>query len=254
MTVLSRVVLALWVGTGACVQAHGEDLVVLLTPHSVPFSYADEQGRLTGFNVDVANAVCRELGRGCRLEVRPFPDILPAVAAGRADLGIANFLRTPERDALVRFSIPYWRSTSVFIGRADRALAGSSSFLEQGQVCVVEGSMQARYLGAHAGEHAANLRALPSNQGVLDHLHNGLCQVALLPTMQAFSFLKSSQGQGFAFVAAPISEAGLGGTVHMIVRPDDPDLQDEVDRAIASLIRSGEHERTARRYFPFNIF
>nr|MBL8455603.1 hypothetical protein [Zoogloeaceae bacterium] len=86
--------------------------------------------------------------------------------------------------------------------------------------------------------------ALLTGPGAAVHLHGADL---------ALSFLKSPEGKPFAFLAAPIASDGLGGTVHIASRPDDPGLHAAVDRAIAALIRSGEHERTARKHFPFNI-
>jgi ABC-type amino acid transport substrate-binding protein len=248
-----------WAGL-ACVLAWGgvapvqaEELRVVLTPRSVPFSYLDERGELAGFNVDIVKALCAELRRNCRLETLPFPDIIPAVASGRFDLGVANFLRTPEREQQVAFSMPYWRSTSVFVGRAGTRFGEIGELLRSTPVCAIAASGQLRYLQARAAAAHDNVRELPSNQDVLDGLLSGACPVALLPTMQVLPFLQSDKGRGLAFLGAPLGEAGLGGTVHMAVRPDAPALREEVDQALQRLIANGEHERAARRYFPFSI-
>lgn len=240
---------------GLCAQgkllAQQPELVVLLTPRSIPFSYLDDSGQLSGFNVDMARAVCRELGRSCRLEVKNFPDIVPAVSEGRADLGVANFLRTPEREALVRFSMPYWRSSSAFVARRGTAQGNAAELLARDGVCAIKGSMQARYL-AEQGKGVGVIE-VESNQDALDGLLSGRCPVVLLPTMQVLPFLQREEGRGFAFLGTPLNTDGLGGTVHMIVRPDDPRLLEEVDAALQRIIHSGEHERAARRYFPFSI-
>ncbi|WP_168735187.1 substrate-binding periplasmic protein [Pseudothauera rhizosphaerae] len=250
-TLLGRVLLlSLLLGTA---PAGAEELRVVLTPRSVPFSYLDANGELTGFNVDVARAICAQLGRTCRLETAAFADIIPAVAAGRYDLGAANFLRTPEREREVAFTVPFWRSASVFVGKAGRPMKTVGELLGEAQVCAVAGSAQQRYLSGQAGEHAANVRMLPTGQDLLEGLASGACQVALLPAMQALPFIKTPQGAGLAFLGTPLREHGLGGSVHMVVRRGDDALRTAVDHALHDLIASGEHERLARRYFPFSI-
>lgn len=248
---LARVALS-WLLLGGGV-AHAEALNVVLTPRSVPFSYLDEKGELVGFNVDIVRAICARLERSCRLEVLPFPEILPAVAAGRFDLGVANFLRTPERERLVAFTVPYWRSTSAFVGKRDFAMKAVRELLRDTPVCAIGASGQHRYLLEQAGEHAANVRDLPSNQEVMEALLSGDCPVALLPAMQALPFMQTPRGAELAFLGAPLREPGLGGTVHMAVRPGDDALREAIDRALQHLIATGEHERMARRYFPFSI-
>lgn len=233
--------------------ARADELVVLLTPRSTPFSAQDENGRLSGFNVDIANAICRELGRTCQLKAMTFPEIIPEITAGRAHIGIANFLRTPEREKLVAFSVPYWRSTSSWIGPAGDTVDDVAVRIGQVPVCAISGSAQLRFLQALAGANAGLVLQQSSNQALLEALGNGACRLALLPTMQALPFLQSPAGAGFAFLAQPRMDSGLGGDVLIALRQGDKKLKEGVDRAIARLIDSGEHERITRKYFPFSI-
>lgn len=233
--------------------ARAEELVVLLTPRSTPFSALDASGQLSGFNVDIANAICRELGRPCSLKAMTFPEIIPEIAAGRAHIGIANFLRTPERERLVAFSVPYWRSTSSWIGKPGVAVEDIPTLLGQVPVCAISGSAQMRFLQEQAGTDMARLAPQASNQALLDALLAGSCRVALLPTMQALPFLQSPSGTGFDFLAQPRMDHGLGGDVLIALTQGDKVLKEGVDRAIARIIDSGEHERITRKYFPFSI-
>ena len=229
-------------------------LNVVVTPNSVPFSYRDENGDLVGFNVDIARAICRELGQVCRLEAVVFPEILSLVTTSRVDVAVANFLQTPERARQVAFSVPYWRSTSSFIGLSGLTGSTGLELLASGPVCAIRETAQMRYLLSLQAPSAEGIHPVDANRDIFDGLLMGRCSAALLPTMQALSFLQSEEGLGFKFIGAPLEEAGLGGTVHIIVRPDDQGLLERVNRAIQSLVNSGEHERLSRRYFPFSIY
>jgi ABC-type amino acid transport substrate-binding protein len=44
-----------------------------------PFNYLDEDNVLTGFNVDMARAVCLELAAACDIQVRPWSELIPAL-------------------------------------------------------------------------------------------------------------------------------------------------------------------------------
>lgn len=247
-----RCALAAVFGAFGLAAAAGE-LVVVVTPMSKPFSYTSEQGELSGFNVDMGRAICQKLGEHCRFETMVFPAIVPAVAAGRADIGIANFLKTPERESQVAFTVPYWRSTSSFVGPGGTVLRDAGDAMRRLHVCVIDGSRQQAFLRSLPADAGGALVSMSSNQAVLDQLRVGRCQAALLPTMQALPFLQSPEGRGFSFLGAPLAQEGLGGSVHMLVRPDDPGLLRRVNEAIQELIRDGGHERASRRYFPFSI-
>jgi polar amino acid transport system substrate-binding protein/arginine transport system substrate-binding protein/lysine/arginine/ornithine transport system substrate-binding protein/histidine transport system substrate-binding protein len=237
--------------TLASTGAGAGELVIAVTPSSRPFSYTNEAGELGGFNVDMGRAICERLGERCRFETMNFPAIVPAVAAGKADIGIANFLRTPERERLVAFTVPYWRSTSSLIGAAGTVIRDIADAVARLRVCSIDGSLQQTYLRRLPA--AGSLVGAGSNQAVLDQLVAGRCDAALLPTMQALPFLQSPPGRGFGFLGTPLTQEGLGGSVHMVVRPDQPELRQRMDEAIQALIRDGSHERASRRYFPFSI-
>src|SRR5215510_14522360 len=50
-----------------------------------PFNYYDEENALTGFNIDIARAICLELAAACDIQVRPWQELLPALQRGETD-------------------------------------------------------------------------------------------------------------------------------------------------------------------------
>ncbi|MEH0071711.1 transporter substrate-binding domain-containing protein [Pannonibacter sp. Pt2-lr] len=62
-----------------------EKIEFLASDDFPPFSFRDPQGRLTGFNVDLARAVCEELGASCSLRVKAFEALPDALMAGEGD-------------------------------------------------------------------------------------------------------------------------------------------------------------------------
>lgn len=228
-------------------------LVVAISQSTPPFSYQDTNGRLVGFNVDIAQLLCKHLRRPCRFDVMPFQDILPSIAAGRADVGLGNFLRTPEREQQVRFSRPYWRSTSSFVGPRTLRLPSLAQLTAQHSICATRGSKQFGFLQALASDRPAAVVAASSNQEVFAHLVDKRCTLALAPTLQGLNFLQSAAGAGHGFIGAPLTQDGLGGDVHIIARPDAPELLIGIDKSLADSIADGTHKRLMRKYFPFDI-
>lgn len=229
------------------------DLVVALTPRAVSFSSLNDEGKLAGFNVDIAEAICRELGRNCELRSVRFPEILPATANGEVDIGVGNYLRTAEREREVAFTIPYWRSTTAYLAHQSIEFADAATTLAAHPVCVLRDSQQHLHLLSFGAAVEAQLVLVEGMEDLIDGMTAGVCPLAIGPTMQLLPFLQSEAGTDFSFAGEPLSGPGLGGDVHIIVRPDDPDLLQAVNRALQSLINSGEHERASRRYFPFSI-
>lgn len=206
------------------------------------FSYLDEKGDLEGFNVDTIRAICEKIDRECVFTVKSFKEIMAGVESEQADLGAANFLKTPEREALFDFSIPYWRSTSSYIG--------SGSDLSEGKVCVIAQTAQWSYL---MGIKPESIYESASQQSQFDSLIQGKCNQALLPTLQALEFLQTPSGHGFHYVGEPLRELGLGGDVHFILKKGDEKLNAEINQALEELVRDGTLERIMLQYFPFSI-
>lgn len=244
---MAAMLLALSASAGALAEA---TLQVAITDTAPPFAYRDDKGALKGFNVDLVQALCQRLQRACRIEVLRFPEVIPAVGGGRFDIGVANTLRTPEREKLVRFSRVVWRSTSSLIGHRELGGAPLATLLKRETTCAIAGTRQLGWLGENTPSPPL---AASGNQELLKLLGQNQCTLALMPTQQALAFLQGKEGQAFAYIGAPLTDSGLGGDVHMVLRPGNDSLKDEIDSALDALIRDGTHERLSRRHFPYSI-
>lgn len=241
------------IGASAAAAAADDPLRIGLTATSQSFSTADASGGLSGFNVEIISEICRRIARRCEMKEVPFRDVIPSVAAGTLDIGVGNTLKTPERARQVLFTLPYWRSTSSFVGKAGKPLPHLSALLTDHRVCAIAATRQDAFLRGLPGAGDKSVVTLPSNKETLSGLQGGACDFALVPTMQALPFLQASEGNGFAFRGLPLIDQGLGGDVHMVVTPGKPELLKEVDAALAAMIREGAHEKISRRFFPFSI-
>ena len=90
--------------------AAAEEVVVLTKPIA-PFVMESPDGRLTGFSIELWEAIAARLG--LETTYRLLPDIralLEAVEKGEGDLAIAAISITAEREARMDFSHPYFES------------------------------------------------------------------------------------------------------------------------------------------------
>ena len=230
-----------------------EVLNVALTSSSVPFSYENEAGEWVGFNVDIAKAICEKIKASCTFHYLRFPEILPLVAEGKMDFALPNMLKTSERAAKVAFTVPYWRSTSSFVGPVDYNFSSAKRILEKDKICVIQNTRQMHFLQSVNEDKQDHLISTKSGTETIDALKKGACRFTLMPTMQSLSFLQSENGKGFGYLGKPISGHGLGGNVHIIVRKDRPALLKEIDAALQEMVHEGLHEQITRKYFPFSI-
>lgn len=72
-----------------------------------PLNMLNKSGLPMGLDVDLAGKMAQAMGVSLRMVVKPFPDLLPALAAGEVDMIIAGMTITPERNLKAAFIGPY---------------------------------------------------------------------------------------------------------------------------------------------------
>lgn len=92
-------------------------LVAATGSHYAPMVYADEQGTLTGFDVELMTAIADLLDLELEVKLVPFDQILPGVAAGRFDVGMDGIFDTLARQKTVDM-VTYLRGGTQWIQRA----------------------------------------------------------------------------------------------------------------------------------------
>jgi len=232
--------------------ASARDLVVGIPSTAKPFIFTDDQGRMTGFNVELAHNICARLSAQCRLEPTTFPKMLAGVADGTFDLGIGNALKTPERAEKMLFSRPIWRSTSSFVAHKSMAPLVPERIVARHKVCVVEKSQQLAWLSRQEGA-ATNILTFQTFRDVFAALTGGQCAVAMMPTLGALDFLSGETGKDFDYFGKPLRDDGLGGSVHIVATRGKPDLLAEMDDALERMSLDGTYRFLVSRYFPFDI-
>ena len=88
-----------------------------------PMGSRDANNEPIGFDVDTCNDLAAALGVTAEIVDTPFPDRIPALISGRADVGVASTSDTLERAKSIGFSIPYFAFTNVVLTREDTGIA-----------------------------------------------------------------------------------------------------------------------------------
>ena len=91
-----------------------------------------EGGDIVGIDAEVAGAIAEKLGLELRIDDMDFTAILPAVVAGRVDMGMAGMTVTDERLESVDFSISYATGVQVIIVGEDSPITSVDDLFEYG--------------------------------------------------------------------------------------------------------------------------
>ena len=224
------------------------------TDEHPPFVFRDTDGRLTGFHIDLARAVCNVLESSCSLRIKPFAELIPALEDEEADAIIAGLAQTPDRATVLSFSDPYLKLPARFVVRETPPSDFNPAFPEGRRIAVEAGSRHEAFIrrfwpGAEIvtfDDMSAARQAL--KEGKVDaHFGDGL----------SLSFwLRGEESAGCcAFVGGPWLEPGFFDEgLSIALRKDDRDRLEAINYALRQVYQSGTYRELYLRYFPLSFF
>ena len=218
-----------------------------------PFAMVDKRGNLSGFDVDIANALCAELKRTCVVKAVPFDDIIPGIVAGNIDIGIAGMGVTEERLRHVDFTDKYFRSLTIYIERKGAVHSLTPEGLKGLRIGAQAGTMQEKYLRANFNA-TSTIVTEPNHDAVLTMLSKGELDLVLVDGLAGYAFLKTEAGDGLETVGGPLESADIMDSSCIAVSKKQPELRESINKAIQDLRRSGEYGKINRKYFDFNVY
>lgn len=237
-----------------------EPLRILTEGAYPPFNYRDAAGRLTGFDVDIAEALCARLKRNCTLDTRPWAALLPALADGKADAVVASMLipspgrQAPPADDRVAFTASYYSTPGRFAARKSGALAQASAASMAGKrVAVQKGSVHEAFLARRfPGVVAVPLPTLDEAEAALSE---GRTDFLFADRNALLHWLKGARGADCCrLVGSDYSDpAFFGAGAGIAYRAEDPALGERLDEALAAMAADGTHAEISRRYFGQDI-
>ncbi|WP_186207293.1 transporter substrate-binding domain-containing protein [Burkholderia gladioli] len=118
--VLARglIALGLVLGDGQYASAQGQVLRVVTDANYPPMEFFKD-GKRTGFDIDIVEALAKDLGDSVQWIDIDFKGLIPAVQAGRADLAASALYITDDRRQVVDFTAPYYAGGLVVVTRPD---------------------------------------------------------------------------------------------------------------------------------------
>ena len=94
------------------------ELVVGITGTQPPLNATDKAGKIIGFDAEIAQLIATNMGVKIKFAAMPFPDLLPALKAGKVDMVLSGMTMTLERNLSVAFVGPYYISGKGILTKA----------------------------------------------------------------------------------------------------------------------------------------
>lgn len=220
-----------------------------------PFNFKGPDGQPIGFNIDMARALCNELGLTCTIQVRRFDTILQALEENAADAAIASLAITKETRQRVQFTDRYYRTPARFAARKDfpEADLTPESVIAK-RVAVVAGSAHEVYLRDFFAETA--IVGFPSLELAVGALKAGEVELVFADGIGLAFWLNGSGSDNCcAFRGGPFAESRyFGEGIGIAVRRENETLRNALNHALFRLWEKGIFADLYLRYFPVGFY
>ena len=238
---------------GAATAARADTLRVGVEGAYPPFSFVTPSGELQGFDIDIANALCAEMGATCELVAQDWDGIIPALLARRYDAIIASMSITEERKQVVDFTDKYYQTPARFAAK-EGASFDFSSDLSGTRIGVQRATIHDNYISDNYPS-AEIVRYGTQEEANLD-LAAGRVDMLLADSMTLYEgFLETDAGADFAFVGPELTDPRwFGSGAGIAIRKGEEDLKARLNAAIASIREKGIYGEIQAKYFDFDIY
>jgi lysine-arginine-ornithine-binding protein len=230
-------------------QAAAEKIRVATEASFPPFSKTEADGAITGFEIDLGNAVCERANLQCEWVKQDFDGLIAGLLAGKYRMIFSSMSITDERKKAVDFSLPYYDTPYRVIARKGSGIDISNAGLQGKKVGVYAGATQEKYLRAKY-EGVVKVQGYGKIDQINADLVNGRIDLAFNEQLAGAEFLKAPDGQGFEFVGPELRDRAIFGVgAGAVFRKNDGAFRQKIDAAIRSVYADGTFDKIAQKYF-----
>ncbi len=211
-----------------------------------PFNMIGKDGKVAGFDVDIARALCEKMKADCTIVTQDWDGIIPGLLAGKYDAIIASMSITDERKKAVDFTDPYYSNTLRMIAKKGSGIDTNNL---RGKTV---GAQRATIAANHAEKiEGARVKLYDTQENAYLDLASGRIDVLVTDMLPGYDWLQSKQGQGFEFIGDTID---IGDKIGIALRKGDDKLRERFNRALAEIRKDGTYQKINAKYFPFSIY
>ena len=241
-----------------------------------PFAFSLANGTLTGFEIDLARALCQKLDFICSIQSMPFETLLQAVNAGAADGAIGGLLisrhegqahddkndKNVTQEKQLReniiFTSAYFRNPARFVAKTNAPYTSEQVLTNKNLTHVKIGVMSHTVYGDFLQTYFRDAIIVPYDSvGALRAgLQNDSVDLIFDSALASSLWLNGTDSaQCCAFVGKAFwARAYFGDSTGLAFTRDHQPIRDAFDYALAELMRDGTYREIYLKYFPVSVF
>lgn len=231
------------------IQEKGE-LVLGTSGNMPPMSQKLDDGRVVGFDVDMARLMASGMDVKLNIKTMSFSELLPALQNGDVDVVISNVTMNPERNMNVAFVGPYMTSGKCVIAKEERLARATESEnlnVPETQLAALRGSTSAEFLKVLLPN--ATLTLVDDYDGGVKMINDGKVGGILTDYPICLSMLKKYPDAGFVSLFSLLSYEPIG----IAIPGNDPLYINWTENFLQRVEGTGLLEELAVRWFGRSI-
>jgi glutamine transport system substrate-binding protein len=215
--------------------------VVGVDANFMPFEFKVD-GKLTGFDVELFEAIAKDIGFNFKWQTMDFNGIIPALQSKSIDAAIAGITIKSEREKVVDFSHPYYDSGLIILVGANNTAIRTLEDLNAKRVATKLGTTSEDFLKKNV--NTKELKLLPNTDNLFMELITGGVDAVFFDA-PPLMYYAQNQGKGKVKTVGPLYQ----GQPYGIAFPQGSDLREKVNITLLKFMEDGTYAKLYRKWF-----
>ena len=253
---MKKLLLAVTLGTVCALSfGQGKDLKVAIDPTYEPFTFKTPDGQPTGFDVDIAKALCEQIKRKCVFVEQAWDSMIPGLMAKKYDVIISSMSITEDRLKQIDFTNKYYNTPSRIVVKKDVPFTGPAS-LKGKKIGVLKSSTQEKYAMGELKPAGVDVVSYDAEDQVYLDIRAGRLDGVVADYVEATGgFLSKPEGKDYHLVGPDLyieKYFGIGAGIGL--RKGEEALKKELNEAIKAIRANGVYKKVDDKYFKFDVY
>jgi polar amino acid transport system substrate-binding protein len=230
----------LWAAVPMPAHAQQDVLRVVTDATFPPMEYV-ENGKLTGFDIELVEALAKAMGRKVEWTQIDFKGLIPGLLARRYDMAVSAIYITDERRKVVDFGDSYYAGGLVAMVKSDNTAIKTPKDLNGKQVTVQVGTKSVSFLKEQYPD--VKLVEVEKNDQMFNLVAIGRADAAVTGLPAAYQYVRTRGG--LRVLPQQLTTEAYG----MAVRKDLPEVTASLNKALAQLKADGTYDAIVKKWF-----
>ena len=220
-----------------------------------PVNFIDPNGKLQGFDIDIANALCEAAGVQCEFVTQDWDGMIPGLLAKKYDAIIASMSITEERKQKVDFTNKYYQTPARFATKKGNDIQISQEGLAGKTVGVQRATVSENFIRDNFGKNIVIKSYATQDEANMDLVSGRLDLVFADAVVLMEGFLNTDAGKDYDFIGPGYTnKEWFGDGIGIAIRKGEEDLRKLLNDAIVKIRTDGTYKKINDKYFNFDVY